>query len=414
MKQELLEKFKTIVGAEHVLDTFEDRACYSYDASSVSVAKKDFPALVVFPANVEEVSKIVCLANEAKIPIIPRGAGSNVTGGVIPCEGSVIMVMNRMNRILNIDQNNMVAEVEPGVITADLQMEVEKLKLYYPPDPASKGFSTMGGNIAECAGGPRGAKYGVTRDYVLGLEVVLPTGEIIRTGAKTMKCVAGYDLTRLIVGSEGTLAVVTKIIVKLIPLPESKKTMLVVFDELAKACETVAQVFMAGIVPATLELLDSIFINCIEDYAHVGLPRDADAVLLIEVDGDVEILDKQVRKVTEICNKLGARSVVVARDDQEAEQLWVARRSAFASISKISPTIVGEDTTVPRYLIPVAVAEARAIAKNMISRLQFRDMSVMETCISTCWETSVTRNSWSVSTRLQPRYSSPPLLWGGP
>jgi len=364
MRQELKDTFKSIVGSEHVLDTVEDCACYTYDASAISVGKKEIPPLVLFPANSEEVSKILRLANIEKTPIIPRGLGSNVTGGTIPSVGSVIMVMTRMNKILKIDRNNLVAEVEPGVVTADLQAEVEKLQLFYPPDPASKGFSTMGGNVAECAGGPRGAKYGVTRDYVLGLEVVLPTGEIIRTGARTMKSVAGFDLTRLITGSEGALAVITKIIVKLIPLPEAKKTMLVVYDDLTKACETVAKVFQAGVVPTTMELLDNIFINCIEDYAHVGLPKDAEAVMLIEVDGDKEVLDKQITKISEICKALNARSVTIAKDDAEAEQLWVARRSSFASVSAIAPTIVGEDCTVPRDKIPEAVADIRKIAKK--------------------------------------------------
>lgn len=362
MTPELIEKFKCIVGAENVLDRFEDRACYTYDASAITVTKSETPALVVFPGCTEEVSEILRLANAENIPIIPRGRGSNVTGGNIPSVGSVIMVMTRMNKILNIDRNNLIAEVEPGVITVDLQNAALAVGLFYPPDPASQGFSTMGGNVAECAGGPRCAKYGVTRDYVLGLEVVLPTGEIIRTGARTMKSVAGFDLTRLITGSEGALAVVTKIIVKLIPKPEAKKTMLVIFDDLAKACETVAKVFQAGVVPATLELMDNMFINCIEDYAHVGLPKDAEAVLLIEVDGDREVLDKQINKIAEICKSLVAREIKIAKDDAEADQLWVARRSAFASVSAIAPTIVGEDATVPRDKIPEAVADVRRIA----------------------------------------------------
>lgn len=364
MTPELVEKFRAIVGPENMLDKYEDLLGYTYDASSISVTKKDTPHLVLFPANTEEVSAILRLANAEKIPIIPRGAGSNVTGGTIPSEGSVIMVMTRMNKILKIDQENLVAELEPGVVTVVFQNEVEKVNLFYPPDPGSKGYSTIGGNVAECAGGPRGAKYGVTRDYVLGLEVVLPTGEIIRTGARTMKSVAGFDLTRLITGSEGALAVITKITVKLIPLPEAKKTMLVIFDDLSDACKTVAKIFQAGVVPTTLELLDNISINCIEDFMHIGLPKEAEAVLLIEVDGDREVLDKQINKVTEICTAQNASSVNVAKTDEEAEQLWVARRSFFASVSSIAPTIVGEDATVPRDKIPAAVDDIRAIAKK--------------------------------------------------
>lgn len=369
MKPEIIEKFRQITGAEHVLEAYEDRACYIYDASAIMMTEKEVPALVVFPGSTEEVSKILRLANVERIPIIPRGNGSNVTGGSIPDKGSVIMVMTRMNRILVIDRDNLIAELEPGVITADLQNAALAVGLFYPPDPASQGFSTMGGNVAECAGGPRCAKYGVTRDYVLGLEVVLPTGEIIRTGARTMKSVAGFDLTRLIIGSEGALAVITKIIVRLLPKPEAKKTMLVIYDDLSKACATVAKVFQAGVIPTTLELMDNMFINCIEDYAHVGLPRDAEAVLLIEVDGDSDILDKQIGKISDICRLLQARSIKIARDDAEAEQLWVARRASFAAVSAIAPTIIGEDATVPRDKIPQAVADIRKIAAKYDLRI---------------------------------------------
>jgi glycolate oxidase len=362
MQPELLEKFRQIVGKEYVLDQFEDRYCYTYDASPVAVGKAGTPALVVRPANAPEVARIMKLANEFKIPIIPRGAGTNVSGGTVSRADAVVMVLDRMNKIIMIDTKNLVAEVEPGVVTADLQGEVEKLGLFYPPDPASSSFSTMGGNVAECAGGPRGAKYGVTRDYVLGLEVVLATGEIIKTGSKTMKSVAGYDLTRLIVGSEGTLAIVTKIIVKLIPLPEAKKTMLAIFDDLYKASETVAQVFMAGVVPTTLELLDNIYIRNIEDYVHIGLPVEAEAVLLIEVDGYAECLDRQIELVSKICAEQGAVRIQVAKTPQEADELWVARRSAFASVSKVRPTIIGEDATVPRDKIPDVVKQIREIA----------------------------------------------------
>lgn len=362
MEQAVVAAVKGIVGAENVLDKFEDRYCYTYDASAVTAGKEGMPSLVVYPGSADEVSALLKLANEHKIPVIPRGAGSNVSGGSIPRAGALVMVLTRMNRIVVIDRKNMVAEVEAGVITADFQTEVEKLGLFYPPDPASKAFSTMGGNVAECAGGPRGAKYGVTRDYVLGLEVVLPTGEIIKTGARTMKCVAGYDLTRLITGSEGTLGVVTKAIVKLLPLPEAKKTMLAIFGDMDKAAETVARVFMAGVIPTTLELLDNIYIRNIEAAVNIGLPVEAEAVLLIEVDGDAVVLDKQVGIIEGICREQGATEVKVARDAKEADELWVARRSAFAAVSRVRPTIIGEDCTVPRDKIPEMVRIIRAIA----------------------------------------------------
>ncbi len=355
---------KDIVGAEHVLEKYEDRYCYTYDASAVTAGKEGTPALVVYPGSAAEVSALLKLANEHGFPVIPRGAGSNVSGGSIPRADAMVMVLTRMNRIVAIDRKNMVAEVEAGVITADFQAEVEKLGLFYPPDPASRAFSTMGGNVAECAGGPRGAKYGVTRDYVLGLEVVLPTGEIIRTGARTMKCVAGYDLTRLMTGSEGTLGVVTKAIVKLLPLPEAKKTMLAIFDDIDRAAETVAQVFMAGVIPTTLELLDNIYIRNIEAAVNIGLPTEAEAVLLIEVDGDSAVLDKQVGVIAGICREQGATAVKVAQDAREADELWVARRAAFAAVSRVRPTIIGEDCTVPRDKIPEMVRTIRAIGEK--------------------------------------------------
>ena len=362
MDAKLVEKLKEIVGSEHIFDKYEDRYCYTYDASFITVGKKEVPELIVYPGSKEEVAEVLKLANEYKIPIIPRGAGSNVSGGTISRSDAIVMVLTRMNKIINIDRKNMIAELEPGVITAEFQTQVEKLDLFYPPDPASKAFSTMGGNVAECAGGPRGAKYGVTRDYVLGLEVVLPSGQILNVGARTMKSVAGYDLTRLFVGSEGTLCVITKIIVKLLPLPEAKKTMLAIFDDLYKASETVAQVFMAGIIPTTLELLDNIYIKNIEDYVKIGLPIDAEAVLLIEVDGDALVLDKQINTISEICKEYGARDVKVAQNEKEAEDLWVARRSAFAAVSRVRPTIIGEDCTVPRDKIPEVVKKIREIS----------------------------------------------------
>jgi len=359
---DIIARLESIVGKDNVLTKYEDKYCYTYDASAISGGKEQVPLAVVFPADAKEVSEVLKLSNEEKVPVIPRGKGTNVSGGSISLAGSIIMVLTKMDKIISIDKKNMIAILEPGVITGEFQNQVEQMGLFYPPDPASKNFSTIGGNVAECAGGPRGAKYGVTRDYVLGLEVVLPTGEIVKTGAQTMKSVAGYDLTRLFVGSEGTLCVITKIIVKLIPLPEGKKTMLAIFDDMYKASETVAEVFMAGVVPTTMELLDNIYIKSIEDYMKIGLPVEADAVLLIEVDGDNEVLDKHINIISEICKKQGASQVKIAKDTKEADELWTARRAAFAAVSKVRPTIIGEDATVPRDKIPAAVQKIREIA----------------------------------------------------
>jgi glycolate oxidase len=363
LKREIVEELKGIVGEQHVCTSYEDLYCYTYDSSSVEVdLKKDFPGVVVFPASAEEISAILKLANREKIPVIPRGAGSNVSGGSVSVGDCIVMVLQRLNRILEIDTKNLVAVVEAGVITAQLQQEVEKLGLFYPPDPASLAYSTMGGNVAECAGGPRGVKYGVTRDYVLGLEVVLPTGEIINTGGRTMKNVTGYNMTQLFTGCEGTLGVITKITVKLLPLPEGKKTMMAVFSEIEQASEAVSEIIAGGIIPTTLELMDNLFIRNVEEYAHVGLPVDADALLLIEVDGDKEALDRQIGRIEEVCRSKGAVQLRVAGDEKEAAELWKARRASFAAVSRVRPTIIGEDATVPRSAIPEMVRRIREIA----------------------------------------------------
>ncbi|MDW7674545.1 MAG: FAD-linked oxidase C-terminal domain-containing protein [Bacillota bacterium] len=358
LKQELIN----IVGAEYVFDSFEDLYCYTYDASFSKTDLKDMPGIVVYPGSTQEVSQLMTLANEKKIPVIPRGAGSNVSGGTTSVGHCIVLVLTRMDKILKLDKENMVAIVEPGVITGKLQQQVQAIGLFYPPDPASLNFSTMGGNVAECAGGPRGVKYGVTRDYVLGLEVVLPTGEIIDTGSSTMKNVTGYNLTQLFTGSEGTLGVITKIIVKLIPLPPAKKTILTVYDSVEKAAKSVSQIMAFGIVPTTLEFLDNVYIRNIEEYAKVGFPMDAEAVLLIEVDGEPEALDKQINAIKNICQEEGAVQVRVAKTPQEAEELWNARRAAFASVARVKPTIIGEDATVPRTEIPAMIKRIREIA----------------------------------------------------
>jgi glycolate oxidase len=317
---------------------------------------------VVFPGNSQEVSAVLKLANRDRIPVIPRGGGTNVSGGSIGVAGAIVLVLTRMNRILEIDERNMIAVVEPGVITGQFQAEVLKRGMYYPPDPSSLAFSTMGGNVAECAGGPRCCKYGVTRDYVLGLEVVLPTGEIIKTGARTMKCVAGYDMTRLITGSEGTLGIITRITVRLVSPPEETRTMLSIFPSMDAAAETVYRIMRAGTTPSALELLDNAYICCIEDFAHVGFPKDAEAVLLIEVDGDKESLDKHVRRVADICTAQGATEVRIAQTPEQAAELWKGRRAAFGASGQIAPTVISEDITLPRDRIPAMIRRCREIA----------------------------------------------------
>jgi len=356
IKDELIN----IVGSENFLDSIEERICYSYDATN----QKYLPDAIAFPGSTQEVSGILKIANRDKIPVIPRGAGTGFTGGSLPVQGGIILVMTRMNRIIEIDTDNLIAVVEPGVVTGKFQKEVAHYGLFYPPDPASLEYSTLGGNVAECSGGPRAVKYGVTRDYVVGLEAVLPTGEVIHTGAKTVKSVAGYELTRLLVGSEGTLAVITRIILRLIPLPDDVKTILAIFPQIAQAAETVSEIIRSKIIPSTLEFMDNATIRCVEDYLHMGLPVDAGALLLIEVDGESEIIEKQVNKIGELCRKGGAEKIEIAKDEAEREMLWKARRSISAAIVKLNPTKVNEDITVPRSKVPDIINALQRIAEK--------------------------------------------------
>ncbi len=261
---------------------------------------------MVFPGNAEEISAVLRLANEHLFPVIPRGAGSGMSGGSVPARGGLVLVLNRLNRIIKIDRENFLAVVEPGVVNKDLQQAAEAQGLFYPPDPASMNFSTLGGNVAECAGGARAVKYGVTRDYVLGLTAVLPTGEILKTGVQTIKSVVGYDLTRLLVGSEGTLGIITEIVLKLLPKPETRLPVLAFFSGIDQAARAVVEILHTGILPSTLEFMDQPSIRAVEDYLHLGLPREAEALLLIEVDGNQEEVERQSLRVAAACERLGA------------------------------------------------------------------------------------------------------------
>jgi glycolate oxidase len=363
MRPEIIQQLKEIVGSEHVYTEKEDLFCYTYDGC-FSFEKPEYPGVVVLPGNTDEVSRIAKLAYANEIALIPRGAGSNLSGGCVPLKECIIMQMTRMNRILKIDKRNMTAVVEPGVINSDFQEALLNQGLFFPPDPSSLGFSTIGGNVAECAGGPRGVKYGVTRHFVLALEVVLADGSIIRTGAATMKCVAGYDLTWLFTGSEGTLGIITEITVKLLPLPQARQTVLASFASLDQTAETVVEILAQGIIPSCLELIDKIYIENIESYMPCGLPLDAEAVLLIEVDGNEKALADEVKRIERICKEQGAIQIRSASSEEERENLWKARRGAYGAICRNYPTILSEDVTVPRDKIPEAVREIRRIAKE--------------------------------------------------
>jgi glycolate oxidase len=356
----IVKQVARIVGKENVLEDQESRICYSYDATNL----RYLPDIIVFPKTSQQISEILRLANQARFPLIPRGAGTGFTGGTLPLEGGVVLVLTKMNKILQIDPENLLAVVEPGVVTYDLQQEVEKIGLFYPPDPASLKTSTIGGNVAECAGGPRAVKYGVTKDYVLGLEAVLPTGEIISTGVQTVKSVVGYDLTKLLVGSEGTLGVITKIILRLLPLPKAKRTMLAIFPTIEAAATTVSQIISSRIIPATLEFMDNSTIRCVEDYLHLGLPVEAGALLIIEVDGAPEALLGEIEEIQKLCQANQALEIKVARDQQEAEDLWKARRAVSSAVVKLNPTKINEDVTVPRSKVAEILRRVEAISKK--------------------------------------------------
>ncbi len=358
--QTIVEALAAIVGSDNVSSAESDRITHSYDATQ----EQFLPDVVVYAETTEQVTKIAAFANSNRIPILPRGAGSGFTGGTLPVKGGIVLVLTKMNKILKIDTDNLMAEVEPGVVTADLQREVERLGLFYPPDPASKEFSTLGGNIAECAGGPRCVKYGVTKDYVLGLEVVTPQGDVIRTGGHTLKNVVGYDLTKLIVGSEGTLGIVTNITLKLLPKPEAKKTMLVQFETIEGAAQAVSAIIRAKIIPTTLEFLDAATIDCIRDISPIPLPPECSALLIIEVDGDSELLEKQAQKILSIIHPLGIVDIKVANTHEESEKIWQVRRNVSPSLRKVNPDKFNEDIVVPRSKVPDMIRALERIAKQ--------------------------------------------------
>lgn len=356
----LLKQLTDIVGAENIATGAQDLICYGYDATQMEF----LPDAVVHPDSAEQVSKILKLANEVKLPVFPRGAGSGFTGGALPKGGGIVLVTTRMNRILRIDTDNLVAEVEPGVVTETFQIAVEKLGLFYPPDPASLKFSTLGGNVAECAGGPRAVKYGVTKDFVMGLEVVLPTGAIIRTGGETVKGVVGYDLTKLLCGSEGTLGVITKIIFKLLPYPDAKKTMLTVFDSIDGAARAVSTIIKNKIIPTTLEFMDHATLTCVERRFNLGMPDSARAVLLIEVDGDRDLIEKQAGEIHKLIEPLGLVQFRVAKDAAESEELWKVRRLVSPSLRDVNPDKFNEDIVVPRSKVPDVIRRIEVIQKR--------------------------------------------------
>jgi len=361
MDQQITAQLVNIVGKKGVLTSPEDLAVYSYDGTF----EECNPDIVVLPESTEQVSNIVKLASKHQIPIVTRGMASGLAAASVPFSGGIALVMTRMDKVIELDLENAMVRVEAGIVTADLQAFVEKHGLFYPPDPSSIRHSTIGGNIACNAGGPRCLKYGVTGDYVLGLTVVLADGSILKTGGKVIKDVVGYDLTSLFTGSEGTLGIITEALLKLTAKPKYARTALVEFSSIADASKTVNEILMAGIIPATLELMDQTAINCIEDALHIGLPRDVAAFLLIESDGvDLEQTKQEIETIAELCKKTGATKISVAKDEPERANLWKARRSISPSLARLSPNKLGEDITVPRSAIPEAVRRLKAISQK--------------------------------------------------
>ncbi|HSK10395.1 MAG TPA: FAD-linked oxidase C-terminal domain-containing protein [Vicinamibacterales bacterium] len=340
-----LEDLGRIVGADHVRADTQAIATYGEDA----LGRGHPPDVVVIPATTGEVAAVARACSDRRVPLTVRGGGTGYTGGSVPLHGGVVLSMERFTRILEIDQDNLLAVVEPNVVTGVLQAAVEEVGLFYPPDPASLDKSVIGGNIAECAGGPRAFKYGTTRRYVLGLEAVLPGGEVIRTGSKAVKNVVGYDLTQLLVGSEGTLAIITQAVLRLVPLPPARATLRATFASTAAAVEAVSGVIRARVVPATIELVDAASLAAVARYLGEELaPAGTGALLLIEVDGHEEAVAEEARRVAAACGAAGATEVVRASSRAERDRLWRVRRELSPALKTIAPTKLNHDVVVPR------------------------------------------------------------------
>jgi glycolate oxidase len=356
---DLVAKLTTLLGNEVVRSDAVSLQAYSRDATPMFAG---LPEVIVAPRNTEEVSKIVKFAHDTKTPIIARGAGSNLCAATVPLNGGIVMSMTNMNNILEVSKSEMIAIVQPGVTNIDLDQLVEKEGLRFIPDPGSRNVSTIGGNVATSAGGLRGLKYGTTRNYILGLESVLGTGEVIRTGGRLVKDVAGYDVTRLLVGSEGTLAVFTEITVALAPRPEASKYGVAYFDDLAAAAGAVEKIITAGILPATLEFLDNTCLVAVEDFAHLGLDTKAGALLLFGDDGDLISIAQSVSKMAEIAkSSSGCRGVTLAADVAAADALLYARRCSLPALARLSSLSILEDIAVPRKSMAEAVKRIEAI-----------------------------------------------------
>jgi glycolate oxidase len=341
----VIKELISLLGVDQVLTQPEDVIPYSFDGTA---ALRQLPGCVIFPKTVEDISAILRIAIARNVPVVTRGSGTGLSGGSLPVAGGIVLCLVKMDRILKFDGNNLTMLVEPGVITQTISGVAEKAGLLYPPDPGSMKISTIGGNVAENSGGLRGLKYGVTRDYVMGLEVVLADGSVVWLGSGCVKDVAGYSVKDVFIGSEGTLGIITKILLKLVPKPRRKKTILATFDRMDAAAETVSSIIAARIIPCTLEFLDKVTIQCVEQFAHIGLPVNAEALLLMETDGHPAAVEDEIIQMEQIALRCGAVSVKVAQTEEEGAKLALARRSAFSALARVAPTTILEDATVPR------------------------------------------------------------------
>jgi glycolate oxidase len=344
LQSELLRQLEEIVGKDHILTAKEDLATYAYDGTTTW---SHAPDVVVLPQSTLHVSKILKLASGNGIPVTPRGSGTNISGGSIPVRGGIVLCTTKMNRILDINKANLTATVEPGVVLQDLNIRLAKENLFYPPDPQSFLSCTLGGTVAENSGGPLCIKYGVTKHYVLGLEVVLPDGYVLNIGGSTVKNRTGYDLLPLFTGSEGTLGVITRITLRLIPKPAARKTIMAIFGDIALAGSVVSDILGNGIVPAKVEFVDNFVIRRIEEKMNMGLPVDANTMLLIDVDGSLTAVENEAEQILRMLNEGGAQIARLAKDENEANMYWKARSAGFAAIYSAASTVIAE-VTVPR------------------------------------------------------------------
>ena len=341
----LVEALRAVVGEAHVLVEREDVIPYGFDGTAALKAR---PGAVVFPHSTEEVAGCVRLARERGVPGVTRGSGTGLSGGSVPIEGCVVLCVAQMDRIVEVDEKNLTLHAECGVITKAIDDAAQAVGLFYPPDPGSMKISTIGGNVAENSGGLRGLKYGVTRDYVMAIRVVLPDGTVTWLGNKCVKDVAGYSMKDLFVGSEGTLGIITEVILKLVPKPVARRTMLALYDSMGAAAETISAIIAAKIIPCTLEFLDKVTVGCVEDYSKIGLPTDVEALVLMETDGHPVVVEEEAEAMMRIARQCGAREVKAAANEAEGAQLAAARRNAFSALARIRPTTILEDVTVPR------------------------------------------------------------------